>query len=183
MCLIPALATQQSCARCAVMQVVSSYLNHADPDLESSQAAFEAYFAEPLQSMAAAASHHSGDDSTGLAFFKSQAAKLADLLSQAQNALTHGDAASLQHILLSQPATHADLAPKDAISIIEGLLQRESCLQRELLHELPGGLPAVSPHLCVTLCSIASCLFELCGRQPLFATSPRNCQLPAEVQS
>jgi hypothetical protein len=102
---------------CADLQVVLSYLQLSPPDIESSQAALEAYFTEPLQALADTPQLH---NAASFASFQEQATQLEDTISQAQAATQLGDLAAVQLGLQAYPVSLADKALEDAISIIIG---------------------------------------------------------------
>ncbi|KAL0025913.1 hypothetical protein WJX77_002354 [Trebouxia sp. C0004] len=96
-------------------QVVLSYLQVSPPDLESSQAALEAYFTEALQA-------HTPQLHNAVSFvsFQEEATQLKDTISRAQAATRLGNVAAVQLGLESYPVSLADKALQDAISIITG---------------------------------------------------------------
>ena len=73
------------------VQVVLSYVSFDEVDTESSQAAFEAYFAEPVHARISAATGRAIADSKGFEMFKAKAAELKEVLSQVQTAIAEGD--------------------------------------------------------------------------------------------
>ena len=102
------------------LQVVLSYLRQSPPDIESSQAALEAYFTEPLQALADTAHSPQPHSTASFASFWEQAAQLQDTISQAQAATQLGNLAAVQLGLQAYAVSLADRALEDAISIISG---------------------------------------------------------------
>lgn len=100
--------------RCGVLQVILSYLEDQPPDIESTQAAFEAYFAQPLQ-----------DDQT-LASSSPQTLHLKEAIHGALHALDGGDSTAVQSLCHQYPAVQALQALQTAISIISMRLRDPS---------------------------------------------------------
>lgn len=94
--------------RCGVMQVVLSYLEDQPPDVGSTQAAFEAYFGQPIQE---------AYDQT-LASLSPQALHLKEAICGALHALNAGDSTVVQSLCHLYPAAQALQALQTAISII-----------------------------------------------------------------
>ncbi len=105
---------------CTGLQVVLSYLQSCPPDIESSQAALEAYFTEPLQALADTAHGPQPHTAASFAEFQQQATQLQDTISQAQAATYLGNMAAVQLGLQAYPVSLADMALEEAISIIIG---------------------------------------------------------------
>ena len=105
---------------CTGLQVVLSYLQLCFPDIESSQAALEAYFTEPLQALADTAHGPQTHSAASFVEFQQQATQLQDTISQAQAATQLGNMAAVQHGLQAYPVSLADRALEDAISIVIG---------------------------------------------------------------
>lgn len=102
--------------RCRVLQVVLSYLEDQPPDIDSTQAAFEAYFAQPLQE----AYDHK------LASLSPQTLHLKEAICGALHALNAGDSTVVQSLCHQYPAAQALQALQTAISIISMRLQDSS---------------------------------------------------------
>ena len=105
---------------CTGLQVVLSYLQLCPPDTESSQAALEAYFTEPLQALADTAHGPQPDSAASFASFQEEAAHLQDTISQAPAATQLGNLAAVQRYLEAYPVSLADRALEDAISMVIG---------------------------------------------------------------
>ena len=123
------------------MQVVISYLHGPEPDLESSHAAYEAYFAEPLQAMMSCATERIAPDDRGLQIFASEASNLRQMLSEAEDALEIGGAISLQHALRNHPLAFPAKALEDALAIIAdsvGCCRESDTLQPESRRDMTG---------------------------------------------
>lgn len=103
---------------CTAVQVVVSYLQGPSPDIESSAAAFEAYFTEPLQASADTPHGSQSGASAGFAEMQLQAAQLQETISHAQSALQHSNYDAVQLALADFPVSLADKALQDAISTI-----------------------------------------------------------------
>ena len=102
------------------MQVVLSYLQQFPPDPESSQAALEVYFTEPLQALADTTPGPQPLSAATFAKLQQQARQLQDAISQVQAATQLGSLAAVQLGLQAYPVSLADRALEDAISIISG---------------------------------------------------------------
>lgn len=94
-----------------------SYLEGPSPDTESSQAALQAYFGEPVRTLPDVAQDHQNKDCLDLAF-QMQAAQLSNIVSQAQVALEQQDVSAMQHALHEYPVSLAAKALEDAIQMI-----------------------------------------------------------------
>ena len=105
---------------CTGLQVVLSYLRPCPPDIESSQAALEAYFIEPLQALADTARCPQPHSAASFARFQEQVTQLQDTISQAQAATQLGNLAAVQRYLEAYPVCLADRALEDAISMVIG---------------------------------------------------------------
>ncbi len=125
------------------------YLQGPSPDFESSQAAYEAYFGEPLQAFPDAAQDAQPDSRSNLAAFRLQADSLRNILLQAQATPRLGSNTAVQLALQEHPVFLADTALKDAICIISS--------QSGQSH-IDGHLPlkaeaAVQSDICLLCCS------------------------------
>ena len=105
---------------CTGLQVVLSYLQLCPPDIESSQAALEAYFTEPLQALADTAHGPQPHSAASFASFQEQATQLQGTISQVYAATQLGNVAAVQLGLQAYPVSFADRALEDAISIVVG---------------------------------------------------------------
>jgi hypothetical protein len=105
---------------CTGLQVVLSYLQLCPPDIESSQAALEAYFTEPLQALVDTAHGPQPHSAASFASLQEQATQLQDTISQAEAATQLGNLAAVQLGLQAYPVSLADRALEDAISIVIG---------------------------------------------------------------
>ena len=99
-----------------MMQVVLSYLEGQPPDIESTQAAFESYFAQPLQE---------GSDQT-LASLPPPTLQLKKAICQALDALHAGDSTAVQRLCHQYPAAQALEALQTSLSIISTRLKHPS---------------------------------------------------------
>lgn len=104
------------------LQVVLSYLVDQPPDIESSQAAFEAYFVQPAQ----VSSGPQEACNQAVTSFPVQTRQLKEALSQAVNALRAGDSTVVQSLCHQYPAARALEALQNAISIISTRLKLSS---------------------------------------------------------
>ena len=133
------------------MQVVISYLHGPEPDLESSHAAYEAYFAEPLQAMMSGTTGLIAPDDRGLEFFASETRNLSQILSKAEDALAKGGSNILQHALKEHPLVFPAKALEDALAIIAGSVGScgvSDALQPESGHDI-SGMHSMRQHTCM----------------------------------
>lgn len=112
-----------------MLQVVLSYLEDQPPDTESTQAAFEAYFAQPLQ---IASCREPLQESYNLHCreplnsFQPQILQLKEAICQALVALHAGDSTVVESVRHQYPAVQALEALQDAVSIISTRLKHSS---------------------------------------------------------
>lgn len=100
----------------AVIQVVLSYLEGQPPDIESTKAAFEAYFDQPLQQAC---------DQTSAAL-PPQTMHLKEAICQAVDAMHTGNSALIQKLCYANPAAQALEALQTAVSIVSTHLKHSS---------------------------------------------------------
>lgn len=163
---------------CSDLQVVLSYLRQFPPDTESSQAALEAYFTEPLQALADTTPGPQPQSAASFAEFQQQARQLRDAISQAQAATQLGSLAAVQLGLQAYPVSLADRALEDAIRIISSHADgtavkapeaalKEGAYEAALVH-------MQRQHLFVArlLCVHSSMTRRLSGQQGLWKYSP-----------
>ena len=99
----------------ALLQVVLSYLKDQPPDIESCEAAFEAYFAQPLQP----AVHELPQDS-----FQSQTFQLRTHIWQALAAFRAAGSSNFCSLFQKYPATQALEALHNVVSMIDSHLKQ-----------------------------------------------------------
>ena len=100
-------------ASSGVMQVVLSYLESQPFDIRSTEAAFEAYFAQPLQQAC---------DQT-LASLPPQTIHLKEAICQALDALHTGNSTAVQRLCYAYPAAQALEALQTAVGIASTRLE------------------------------------------------------------
>ena len=96
-----------------VMQVVLSYLEVQPPDIDSTEAAFEAYFAQPFRAAV----------NRPLASLSLPILHLQEAICQALHALHSGDSTAFQCLCNQHPAAEAMRALQTAVSIIDTRLK------------------------------------------------------------
>lgn len=106
----------------SLLQVVLSYLEDQPPDIESSQAAFEAYFAQPSQESQAPQEACN----TAVTNFQLQALQFKEAICRALDALHAGDSTVVQSLCQQYPAAQALEALQTAVSIISTRLKQSS---------------------------------------------------------
>ena len=99
-----------------MLQVVLSYLEDQPPDIESTQAAFEAYFAQSLQEA----------NNQTLASLSPLTLHLKEAICRALDALHAGDSTAVQRLCHQYPAAQALEALQTAVSIISTRLKHSS---------------------------------------------------------
>lgn len=139
---------RSSMGTCTAVQVVVSYLQGPSPDIESSVAALEAYFDEPLQASADTPHGSQSGAAAGFAEMQRQAAQLQETISYAQSALQHSNYDAVQLALADFPASLADKALQDAISTISSRAGWSDAMQ--LVKMMAGAYRA--PDSACTLC-------------------------------
>ena len=125
---------------CSDVQVVLSYLQGPSPDIESSEAALEAYFNEPLQALAGMTHGTRPGAAAGFAKMQLQAAQLHETIAQAQSALQYSNYDAIQLALDDFPVSVADKALQDAISTISSRAGWSDAMQT--LQVTPGACKA-----------------------------------------
>ena len=129
------------------VQVVVSYLQGPSPDIESSVAALEAYFTEPLQALADTMRGPQSGATAGFAEMQLQAAQLQETISHAQSALQYSNYDAVQLALEDFPVSLADKALQDALSTISSCAGWSDAMQ--LVEPKPGVYRA--PHSAYTV--------------------------------